>query len=132
MQVMQTCTIFQREAAMNESERLATELERALTGSPWHGASWRDTLNGVNWQAALQRPLSEAHHIAEIVLHTTTWLDVVRRRLEGGAPKVSAAQDWPAADVVASEPEWSATMARLFETGGSLAEAIRRFPAARL
>ena len=116
---------------MNESERLADELGRALNGGAWHGPSWREALDGITREAALNRPIAEAHTIAEILLHATTWHDVVRRRLEGETPEVSDAQDWPAA-ALTDDAAWSAAVARLFESGSTLTETVRRFPAGTL
>lgn len=82
---------------MNDSERLAIELDKALNGGAWHGPSFREALEGVDLASALRRPIPEAHSIAEIVLHATAWHDVVRRRLGGEAPQISDDQDWPAA-----------------------------------
>jgi hypothetical protein len=116
---------------MNESKRLATQLERALNGGAWHGPSWREALEGVTREDALHRPIPDAHSMAEIVLHAITWHDVVRRRLEGESPQVSDAEDWPAAGL-ADEAAWSAAVTRLLDTGRSLCKAIERFPAERL
>src|SRR6266496_1690516 len=104
---------------MNESERLADQLTRALNGNAWYGPSWREALEGITRDAALQRPIPEAHTIAEIVLHATTW------------PEVSDAQDWPAA-VFPDEAAWRAAVARLFETGNALAATVARFPVEKL
>jgi uncharacterized damage-inducible protein DinB len=116
---------------MNESERLAREIEKALDGGAWHGPSWRETLNGVSRSTALRRPIAEGHTIAEIVLHVTTWHDVVRQRLAGENPDVSTEKDWPVANF-ASDDAWSAATRQALEGGLSLCDAIRRFPAARL
>lgn len=116
---------------MNESERLAAEIEKALNGAAWHGPSWRDALASVDRPRALHRPIPEAHTIAEIVLHSTTWHDVVRRRLEGETPEVSDAQDWPPVDLP-DEAAWAAAVGRLFETGRVLCGTVRRFPSERL
>jgi hypothetical protein len=116
---------------MNESQRLADQLTRALNGDAWHGPSWREVLEGITREAALYRPIPEAHTIADIVLHATTWHDVVRRRLEGESPEVSDAQDWPAT-AFADDAAWSAAVARLFETGGALAATVGRFPPEKL
>lgn len=116
---------------MNESERLAGELDKALYGGAWHGPSWREALEGVGRGAALQRPIPGAHTIAEIVLHATTWHDVVRRRLEGETPQVSDAEDWPV-PAFADDAAWAAAVERLLATGRALTETVRRFPAERL
>ena len=116
---------------MNESLRLADQLTRALNGDAWHGPSWKETLEGVTREAALHRPIPDAHTIAEIVLHETTWHDVVRRRLEGETPDISDAQDWPTADF-ADGAAWTAAVARLFETGSALVATVGKFPAEKL
>jgi hypothetical protein len=113
---------------MSETERFADQLHRALTGGAWHGASWQEILAGLPREAALERPVAGAHSIAEIVLHTSTWLEVVRRRLGGESPQVSAAEDWPQADFP-DEAAWSAAADKMLETGRELCETIRRLPA---
>jgi uncharacterized damage-inducible protein DinB len=116
---------------MNESERLAKELEKALNGGAWHGPSWRELLAGVTREEALERPVAGAHNIAEIVLHVTTWQDVVRRRLQGDSPEVSDAEDWPR-PALEGESAWQATVERLFVTARSLRETLARFPVERM
>jgi hypothetical protein len=116
---------------MNESERLAQQYERALNGDAWHGPSWREVLEGVTRETALRKPIPEAHSIAEIVLHATTWHDVVRRRLEGESPQVSDAEDWSAARF-ADDAAWDAAVRRLLESGRALRETVARFPVERL
>lgn len=116
---------------MNESERLAQQLDRALNGNAWHGPSFKEALAGVGRDAALRRPVAEAHTIAEIVLHATTWHDVVRRRLSGERPEVTDAEDWPPSGI-ADEAAWQAVVQRLFDTGAALRDTMARFPAERL
>jgi hypothetical protein len=116
---------------MNDSERLADQLKRALNGDAWHGPSWREILEGINLEAALHRTIPEAHTIAEIVLHTTTWHDVVRRRLQGESPAVSETEDWPAPSFN-DEGDWSDAGRRLLETGNALAATVAQFPVEKL
>lgn len=116
---------------MSEIERLAEQLHRGLNGGAWYGPSWREILDGLSREAALHRPIPEAHNIAEIVLHNTTWHDVVRRRLDGESPQVSDAEDWPETDFP-DEAAWAKAVERMFETGRALCERIRRFPEERL
>lgn len=116
---------------MSETERLAAQLHQALAGGAWHGPSWREILAGVGREAALAHPIAGAHSIAEIVLHTSTWHDVVRRRLLGESPQVSSSEDWPPADLP-DEAAWLGAMDRLFETGDALCEEIRYFAVERL
>jgi hypothetical protein len=117
---------------MNECERFAGEMEKALNGGAWHGPSWRELLDGVSLKDAHHRPIAQAHTIGEIVAHETAWHDIVRKRIEGGGiPHVSDAEDWPSARF-ATDAAWSAAVERLFESGRALTEAIRRFPPERL
>jgi hypothetical protein len=120
-----------KEEVMNESKRLANEVRKALNGEAWHGPSWKEILDGVGREAATHRPIPEAHTLAEVVLHATTWHDVVRRRIEGETPEITSIEDWPVA-AFPDEAAWSAAVARLFETGKDLAATIERFPAEKL
>jgi len=116
---------------MNENQRLAEQLTRAWNGNAWHGPSWREALEGVGREAAVGRPIAEAHTIGEILLHATTWNEVVRRRLEGESPEVSDAEDWPSMQFK-DEAAWTAAVTRFFETGKALTETIERFPSEKL
>jgi len=122
---------MEEDRAMSETKRLANEVRKALNGEAWHGPTWKDNLDGVGREAATYRPIPEAHTIAEVVLHATTWHDVVRRRIEGETPEVTSDQDWPVG-AFADDAAWNATVARLFETGKALAAAIESFPADKL
>jgi hypothetical protein len=116
---------------MNECERLADQFERTLNGNAWYGPSLKENLDGVTREAALARPIGDGHSIAEIVLHMTTWHDVVRRRLQGESPQVSDAEDWPAV-ALADDAAWKAAAAKALETGNALAATVRAFDPARL
>lgn len=116
---------------MNESQRLADQLARALNGDAWHGPSWREAIEGISREAAVHRPIPDAHTIGEILLHATTWQDVVRRRLEGESPQVTGSEDWPSA-AFQDEASWRSAVARLFETGNALVETVGRFPDEKL
>jgi DinB superfamily len=116
---------------MNESQRIADQISKALNGDAWHGPSWREILDGVGRDAAVHRPIPEAHSIADVVLHATTWHDVVRRRLQGETPEITDALDWPKASL-ADEPAWDLVRARLFESGKGLTEIVASFPEAKL
>jgi hypothetical protein len=116
---------------MNESQRLASQLGRALNGGAWHGPSWREALDGLTRAEATRRPIPAAHNIAEIVVHAATWHDVVRRRLIGEVQQVADDEDWKPA-MLPDDAAWSAAIARLNETGEALKQEIERFPAERL
>jgi len=116
---------------MNESERLAGELDKALNGEAWHGPSFREALEGVDRATAVSRPIAQAHSIAEIVMHTATWHDVVRRRLGGEHPEVSESENWPDG-VLADDAAWTRAQERLRDSGRALCEVVRAFPADKL
>ncbi len=115
---------------MNDCERLAQELDRALEGAAWHGPSWREALDGVDPQAAARRPITGAHTIAEIVGHSSLWLEVVRRRLDGESPQVPDSEDWR--EATPGDEAWRTAVVQLLANGRSLVETVRRFPASRL
>lgn len=117
--------------AKNDCERLADQITRAMNGEAWHGPSWRDNLDGVTREAAIRRPIRGGHSIVEIVLHMTTWNDVVRTRMEGKTPNVTEALDWPKTPMK-DEKAWSAAVARLFESGDALAATVAAFPPEKL
>src|SRR5262250_2600959 len=105
---------------MNESERLAHEITKALNGGAWHGPSWREALDGVSRDGALQHPIPEAHSIAEVLLHAVAWHDIVRRRLQGETPQEPPDEEnWPK-PVLPDDAAWEATCERLFATGEAL------------
>ena len=76
--------------------RLAEQVEGALSGPAWHGASLEENLKGLTPELAAARPVPEAHSIWELVLHITAWAGEVTRRLAGAEPAMPAEGDWPA------------------------------------
>jgi uncharacterized damage-inducible protein DinB len=82
---------------MSEPARIADQLKRTHEGGAWHGPALLEVLSTVDAEQAAAHPIPDAHSIWEIVLHVTTWLDLVRRRVEGeDVGEISAAQDFPA------------------------------------
>ena len=117
---------------MSESKRLAVQLEKAFHGGAWHGPSWKEALEGVGRREAVHRPISEAHSIAEILLHVATWNDVVRRRLAGESPaQPTDEEDWPSA-TFPNDEAWSQAVARFSETGRALKQTVEKFPEEKL
>ena len=116
---------------MNETERLARELEKALFGEAWHGPSWNEVLAGVSGEQACHRPIPNAHTIAEIVAHATTWFEVIKRRINGESPQVSDAEDWPNVAGLA-ESDWGELRDRSLERARALVETVRRISPERL
>jgi len=78
-----------------ERDRIVDQLKRSFEGEAWHGPSVLEALEGVTWKQALGKPIPGAHGIWELVLHMTTWEDVVRRRLLGENPDITSELDWP-------------------------------------
>jgi uncharacterized damage-inducible protein DinB len=116
---------------VNDSQRLAKQLDMALHGEAWHGPAWQELLIDVDAARAERRPLEGAHSIADIVRHVTTWNDVVRRRIEGEMPDVPDEADWPAAKAL-DKDAWDAAVARFLERGAALRDRIAAFPPERL
>ena len=110
--------------------RLAEQVDAALSGPAWHGASLEENLKGLTAEQAAARPVAEAHSIWELVLHLTAWTGEVTRRLGGASPAVPAEGDWPAVGAV-SPGGWAEANARLGSAHRALAEAVRRYPPER-
>lgn len=81
---------------MQEVERLRRELEATMDGDPWYGSAVARILDGIDAPRAAARPIKGAHSIWELVLHMTSWVNEVRRRLEGGKHGEPVEGDWPA------------------------------------
>ena len=81
---------------MNESGRIKEQMERAFKGNAWHGSAVLELLKDVTVERANRRPIADAHTIAEIVSHMTTWKRVVTKRLGGQVvSEVPPDVDWP-------------------------------------
>lgn len=117
---------------MPETARILDQLHRAYEGPAWHGPALRETLSGVTWQTAAQRPIAGAHTIWELVLHLTVWMSVPTRRIQGvEMPTLPADQDWPAAPAP-SESAWSEALDRLAQAQRSLEDEVRKLTDDRL
>jgi len=116
---------------VKESERILEQLKHAYEGPAWHGPSLREVLDGITAKQAAARPLPNAHSIWEIVLHITTWEDVVRRRVRAEKVNVTDAQDWPAVTDT-SEAAWKAALAALEKGHMALRETLAEMSESRL
>lgn len=107
-----------------ETARIADQLDRVVNGPAWLGPSLLDTLRGVDATDAAAHPQRGAHSIWEIVLHTTTWFEVVRQRLHDAAPaRIEDDRDWPR--VTDPGPErWQEAVAGLQDAAGRLRSAV--------
>ena len=111
---------------MSEAKRIAEQHRRAYHGEAWHGPDVFEALRGVNAAAAAAHPIAGAHSIWELVLHLTSWEQIVRSRVEGDLIDASDELDWPTparptpkawlearAALKAASDELRATIARL-------------------
>jgi uncharacterized damage-inducible protein DinB len=111
---------------MTDVERVIELLDAADSGSPWHGPSLRDNLDGVTFERASRR-VGSAHTIWELVLHLAAWRGEIARRLEGHQAGEPAEGDYPAApeETRATEAEWQNALAWLGESQQRLVAATR-------
>jgi len=100
---------------MTLGERIAEQHRRAYHGEAWHGPAVFEILEGVSAAKAAERPIRKAHTIWEIVLHLTSWEQIVRSRLVGSPMDVSDAIDWPATPATPSKKSWDAARGALHE-----------------
>jgi uncharacterized damage-inducible protein DinB len=94
-------------------------------------------LVGVDAQAAMVRPVSNAHSIWEIVLHVSASVELVLSRLRGEASVLSPEEDWPLPQrcsytAIADQHAWEADVCRLTEVHGELIEELATVDTSRL
>jgi uncharacterized damage-inducible protein DinB len=117
---------------MSEIQRIVDQLRRAFERDAWHGPAVRELLAGVTADRAAAKPLAHAHSIWEIVLHISTWENIVRRRLRGEVINdLPAEEDWPAVRD-ASEAAWRKALQDLEQANQALREAIAPLDETRL
>jgi uncharacterized damage-inducible protein DinB len=108
---------------MNECQRLADQLRRAMEGDAWHGPALRELLQGVSPELAAGRPIPGLHSIWEIVLHIAAWTEAVRRRLHGDPARLTPEEDWPAL-AAPTELAWQAALDRLAQAQRALVDEL--------
>ncbi len=111
---------------MKETDRIVHQLRRAYAGEAWHGPALLEMLQDVTPQEAIARPIPWAHSIWEIVLHATSWVWEVTRRLQGGTPGMPEAGDWPEVTAV-GEKDWNVACSTLGAAHEELAIALQAF-----
>jgi uncharacterized damage-inducible protein DinB len=111
--------------ANTEGERIAIEIGNALAGDAWHGPSLNELLEGVTPEDAVQRPITSAHNIWELVLHITSWANIARRRLTGGKVEPEEGEDWPVPGPV-SEASWAGARSALARSHERLREVVAK------
>ena len=116
---------------MNETGRIADQIERCWSGPAWHGPSLQEILEGVSPEQAARHPQSNAHSIWELVLHSAAWAEAARASLESGETQLSDEENFP--PVLASEPgAWEAAQKRLESAHRDLAAAVKALPDSEL
>lgn len=108
---------------MTHGELAADEVSRALRGQAWHGDSLCELLSSVTADQAIQRPIPTAHNIWELVLHITSWSNIVLRRIVGGQVEPRAGEDWPETGEI-SFTQWDAVRAEMNESHNRLTEIV--------
>ncbi len=116
---------------MSRIDDFSDQVRRIISGDPWYGDNILKILEGVTHEQAAQRPIPSAHSIWELVLHITSWMKEVARRLKHGQWGEPADGDWPdAPDPTAAN--WSKAIARLNEAHEGMLKTLEAFPASRL
>lgn len=118
---------------MSETDRIWDELQRSFEGNEaWKCPSLRDLLAAVTAAQAAARPIAGAPSVWELLLHTTAYEEVVRRRL--GGEHVETLPDekaWPRpADTSAAA--WLQAKLDFGEARRALRQAVAAFPDAHL
>lgn len=118
---------------MSETEFIVDQLKRAFDGEAWHGPALMEILEGVDAAIAASRPLSSAHSIWELVLHLTSWEDVIIRRIVHGKPaELSDDQNFGGAITDHSEKAWRNAVKTLQEKHSELIKTVSNLPEAKL
>ena len=116
---------------MTEVTRIVDQLKRAFTGPAWHGPSVMEVLQDVSAQQAATRPLSRAHSIWEITLHTAAWEGAVLSGLRRGSTNLTDAEDWPEIQDT-SEAAWQKIVTALCNGNAVLLNEISKVSDAQL
>ncbi|MFC3560629.1 DinB family protein [Pedobacter jamesrossensis] len=74
---------------------ITNEIKKAFNGDAWHGNHVMQTLNNVKPENAFEHYITNAHSIAEIALHLTSWTEEVSSRLTGKTAAEPEMGDWP-------------------------------------
>ncbi|PTQ93137.1 putative damage-inducible protein DinB [Mucilaginibacter yixingensis] len=112
---------------MTTGEKLEQELDKILSGQPWYGRSVYDILADVSFEAAFEKPIANAHSIAEILLHMLAWTEEVMDRLNGMSANTPVSGDWPETGAP-DEEKWKRWVSDYKLVNVNLAVIIRDFP----
>lgn len=116
---------------MSESTTLADQVAKVHAGDPWYGDPITTVLKDVVARDAAAHPIRGAHSIWELVLHLTTWVKEVERRLESGVWREPEDGDWPAVPEP-SEANWRQSLAQLDAAHAALEATVKALSAKQL
>ena len=105
-------------------------LRHSYEGPAWHGPDTKEILNGITAEQAAARPIPNAHTIAELVAHMTTWRDFAIHMLRGEFDyrvEIGSDADWRTSDGLTAEG-WEQIKERLHHTQGELLELLEGTP----
>ncbi len=86
----------ERKITMTEIEKISEQLKCSFYKDAWHGPALLEVLKGVTAKQAARRPITNAHTIWELVLHSTTWIKAVDKTIvEMEYTQVTDAANWP-------------------------------------
>jgi uncharacterized damage-inducible protein DinB len=116
----------------HELASLIDDLKRGYAGDAWHGPPLRKILDGVTAEVASARPIPGGHSIWELVVHLSSWEDVVVRRIEEcRAIEAPDGGDFPPVGDPGPEA-WEVAVAQLDSKHEQLLQTISQLDAARL
>lgn len=105
-----------------EKQQIIDELEMILDGEPWHAASLKETLSGIDAEhAALKLP--GTHSIWELAGHIAGWNNVWAQRLNGNPVNEPPDGNFPEEKQVA-DAAWQALQTQISDSFGNLIRAI--------
>lgn len=116
---------------MSESTILADQVARVHAGDPWYGDPITKVLDDVTARDAAAHPIRGAHSIWELVLHLTTWVKEVDRRLASGVWREPEDGDWPAVPDP-SEANWRQSLERLDSAHAALEATVKQLSVKQL
>ncbi|AOM77169.1 DinB family protein [Pedobacter steynii] len=104
----------------------ANELRKAYNTDAWHGNNVSTVIASVKVAQAFARPISDAHSIAELVLHLSSWTEEVISRLSGNLPKEPRNGGWPV-PFNETEEYWKAIVTEFSQVNEDLLILVKQF-----
>jgi uncharacterized damage-inducible protein DinB len=113
---------------MSIAEKLQTSLQSILAHQPWYGPATYDILDGINFEAAYEKPPGSVHNIAGILLHMLGWTQEATERMHGKEAGDPTGGDWPDPGQP-DEQRWQHLINDFKLANVTLAGVIQSFPA---